>query len=113
RRAVAEGRYADADRLAKGMMGPFTEAYQPLGDLHVTFAHGDLGQKYRRTLDLTTGVSTITYRVGGTKFTRECFASAPGQVIAMRVSADVPAALAFQARLTSLRRFHTAATPTD
>ena len=30
------------------MMGPFTEAYQPLGDLQVTFAHGDIGQKYRR-----------------------------------------------------------------
>ena len=109
RRAVAEGRYVDADQLAKGMMGPFTEAYQPLGDLHVTFAHGDIGQKYRRALDLATGVSTVTYRVGGTTFRRECFASAPGQVIALRLSADAPGALTFQARLTSLHRFHTEA----
>ncbi len=113
RRAVAEGRYVDADQLAKEMMGPFTEAYQPLGDLHVTFAHGDIGQKYRRALDLTTGVSTVTYRVGGTTFRRECFASAPKQVIALRLSADAPGAITFQARLSSLHRFHTDAVASD
>src|SRR5262249_33654103 len=32
RRAVTDGRYVDADQLSKGMMGPFTESYQPLGD---------------------------------------------------------------------------------
>jgi alpha-L-fucosidase 2 len=106
RRAVAQGRYVDADQLAKGMQGPFTEAYQPLGDLHVTFAHGDIGQKYRRALDLTTGLSTVTYRIGGTTFRRESFASVPHQVIAVRLSADAPGALTFQARLTSLHRFH-------
>jgi alpha-L-fucosidase 2 len=113
RRAVAEGRYVDADQLAKGMMGPYTEAYQPLGDLHVTFAHGDIGQKYRRALDLTTGVSTVTYGVGGTTFRRECFASAPGHVIALRLSADAPGALTFQARLSSPHRFRTQAVASD
>ena len=52
RALVAAGRYVEADAAAQRMMGPFTQSYLPLGDLRLTFDHGDLGRDYRRTLDL-------------------------------------------------------------
>ena len=33
RKAIFAGQYVEADALAKKMMGPYTESYQPLGDL--------------------------------------------------------------------------------
>ena len=85
RKAVFAGQYVEADALAKKMMGPYTESYQPLGDLSLTFEHGDVGRAYRRELDLRTGVATVSYTVGDTTFTREAFSSHPGQVIAIRL----------------------------
>ena len=55
RRAVLSGDSVEADRLAKQMMGPFTQSYQPLGDLRIVFEHGDVGREYRRDLDLDRG----------------------------------------------------------
>ena len=107
RRLIAAGRYVDADTLAKQALGPYTQSYLPLGDLHITFAHGDVGRRYRRELDLRTGIATQQYAIGGVTYTREAIASHPDGVIAMRLAADRPGLLAFSARLTSpLRHMH-------
>ncbi|MBN8456973.1 MAG: glycoside hydrolase family 95 protein [Verrucomicrobia bacterium] len=75
--------------------------YQPCGDLRITFPAGDECTNYRRKLDLDTAVSTVTYQAGGITFKRECFASFPDQVIVLRMSADKPASISFNARLDS------------
>ena len=38
REAIFAGDFVAADRLAKNMQGPFTQSYQPLGDLEIVFA---------------------------------------------------------------------------
>jgi len=108
RKAVLEGRYVDADTAAKGLMGPFTESYLPLGDLFVTFEHGNVASDYRRQLDLATATATVTYRVGSVRYTREIIASHPDQVVAIRLSADKPGMIRVAARMTSPLRFQTA-----
>ena len=108
RKAIFAGQYVEADALAKKMMGPYTESYQPLGDLTLTFEHGEVGRAYRRELDLRTGITRITYKVGDTTFTREAFSSQPGQVIAVRLTADHPGRLSCLASLTSPHRAFTA-----
>ena len=108
RKAIFAGQYVEADALAKKMMGPYTESYQPLCDLSLTFEHGDVGRAYRRELDLGAGVARVSYMVGDTTFTREAFSSHPGQVIAIRLTADHPGRLSFLASLTSPHRAHTA-----
>ena len=113
RKAVFAGQYVEADALAKKMMGPYTESYQPLGDLSLTFEHGDVGRAYRRELDLRTGIARVSYRVGDTTFTREAFSSHPGQLIAIRLTADHPGRLSFLASLTSPHRSHTAGAAGD
>src|SRR3954467_8858458 len=37
RRLIADGKFAEADRAARGMQGPYTQSFEPLGDLTLTF----------------------------------------------------------------------------
>src|SRR5688500_4879982 len=104
RRLVAEGKYAEADRAAHGMQGPYTQSYAPLGNLVITFEHGDAWRGYRRQLDLQSAVADVRYRIGNTNYVREVIASHPDQVIAVRLSADRPGMISFNATLDSLLR---------
>src|SRR6185436_2147889 len=64
--------------------------------------HGNLGGDYRRELHLGDAVATVRYRVGTVRYTREVIASHPAGVIAVRVSADRPGMVTFDARATSV-----------
>jgi len=59
---------------------------------------------YRRSLDLATGLHTVSFTTGGTTYTRETFASAPDQVIVMRLAADKPTTLAGTLALVGAHR---------
>lgn len=104
RRAIFAGDYVTADHLAKQLQGPFTESYQPLGDLQLTLAHTAEATAYRRELDLARAVATTRYTVNGVNFTREAFASAPDQAIVLHLSADQPGQINFGAWLSSRLR---------
>jgi len=54
---------------------------------------------YRRELDLATAVAGLEYKTGETTFKRELLASAPDEVIAIRLSASKPGAIGFSLRL--------------
>ena len=69
-----------------------TGAYQAFGDLFLEFNHSEVSN-YRRELDISKAVHTVTYRSGGTNFRREYFVSHPAQVMVFRFSADKPGAL--------------------
>ena len=105
RRLVFAGKYFEANYLfSEKMLGDPVEQmkYQPLGDLRVSFVGHDEQCDYRRELDLSTGVARTTYRIGDTTFTREVFASAPDQVIAVRIGADKPGGVSCAARLVGV-----------
>ncbi|MEP7347972.1 MAG: glycoside hydrolase family 95 protein, partial [Gemmatimonadaceae bacterium] len=93
------------DLFGRTMMGvPYEQMkYQPLGDLLIAFPGHESATKYRRELDLDTGVARVSYVVNGVTFTREIFASAPDQVIVIHLSADRPSALSFTAQLHGVR----------
>ena len=69
-----------------------TGGYQPFGDVYVEMAHKECSD-YRRELDISRAVQTITYRSGGVSYTREYFSSHPAQVMVFRFSAHKRAAL--------------------
>ena len=110
REAIFAGDYERADELAKGMQGTFTQSYQPLGDLRLSFEHEGEVTDYRRDLDLDTAVASVSYRIGETNYTRELFASAPDQAILLRLTADKPGQLNLSAQLDSKLRFTTEVT---
>ena len=64
-----------------------TGSYHAFGDVHVKFDHAD-AKDYRRELDLSSAVHTITYASKGTNFKREYFSSNPAQVMVFRFTAD-------------------------
>ncbi|WP_199619605.1 glycoside hydrolase family 95 protein [Paenibacillus alkalitolerans] len=110
RELIAQEKYGEADRLCKEMMGPYTQSYLPFGDLHIVMNHGQISRRgYSRKLDLSTGVVTVAYSVGGVQYTREIFATHPDQAIVVRLTASMRGFLSFRAKLDSPLRYATKA----
>ena len=107
RRLIADGKYADAAKLvgAKVMSTPLRQMpYQTVGDLALTFPRVEAVENYRRDLDLTDATAHVSYVSGGVTFSREVFASAPDQVIVVRLTASRPGKISFEARLQTPQR---------
>jgi alpha-L-fucosidase 2 len=93
RRLLFEGRPRQAAELAeKKLMGRPNrlDSYQTLGDLRLAFEHEGAAEDYRLELDLEAAIARVSYRLGGVRHWREVFASAPDQVLVVRVGADRP-----------------------
>ncbi|HZG02219.1 MAG TPA: glycoside hydrolase family 95 protein [Streptomyces sp.] len=122
RRLVFERRWDEAETLIDSdLMGvPVRQLqYQTVGDLRLSFPDdeaddgtgdeaGDATEVpgYRRGLDLATAVASVEYVRGGVRHRREVFASAPDQVVVVRLTVDTPGALSFAAGLDSPLRSH-------
>lgn len=111
RKALANDDYATAYALSRKMQGPYSQSFLPLGDLHLRqqFISGDVSD-YRRSLDIQRGVHATSFTAGGVGFQREVFASAPDQVIVMRLSADRARQLNLELETSSQIRSESAAT---
>ena len=70
----------------------------------MTFPAPAVVERYRRDLDLATATAHVSYRTAGVRFEREVFASAPDDVIVVRLSADRPGQISFEARLQTPQR---------
>ena len=101
REALAREDYKAAETLAARLQGLFTESYLPLGDVYIEQSFNGKPTAYRRELDISTAVSRTTFEAGGVTFTREYFASAPDQVIVVRLTSSTPASLNFAVRMSS------------
>ncbi len=105
-RLVFDQRYLEAHNLfGRNLMGyPIEQQkYQSLANLHLFFDHGKSVAEYERSLDLETGTARTTYTVNGVRYTREVIASAPDQVIAVRLTADRAGSISFTANLRGVR----------
>jgi alpha-L-fucosidase 2 len=107
RRLIDEGKYVEADKLCKEMMGPYTQSYMPLGDLYIQFHHGNIVKEFERNLDLQTGMAHVEYKIGDVEYSREMFSSFPDQVLVIRLTVSKPGQLNFTAKLGSSLKFHT------
>lgn len=75
-------------------------SYEPLADLVLEFSHSDVVEDYRRELNVTDGLVTVRYTVDGVCYQREVLISAVDDVLAVRLSADQPAALSLKVGLS-------------
>ena len=123
RRLLSEGDIRGAQKLAmEGLSGTPTQerGYQTAGNLNITHladcaagCHGEfplpdapLGGEggeavtnYRRELDISTAVASVSFETAGIRFTREYFATAADDMLVIRISADKPGAVSFRASL--------------
>lgn len=103
---VFEEKYLAAHNLfGRHLMGYPVEQqkYQCLGNLHLFFKNQDSVINYKRWLNLEDGIAGVSYTANGVNFLREVFASAPDQVIAVRITADKPGSISFTANLRGER----------
>ncbi|MGB3926717.1 MAG: glycoside hydrolase family 95 protein [Caldicoprobacterales bacterium] len=103
RSLLFEGKIKEAERLATMALSGTPEGqrhYQPLGDLFLNFNHDkNRVENYLRELDLNSGLVKVQYSHDGVTYTREHFASAVDQVIVIRITADKPSSISFDAQL--------------
>jgi alpha-L-fucosidase 2 len=119
---LLEGRNSEAEALVNANFtckGPGSAngsgdsqygCYQVLGNLHLSFPGGTQSpvENYRRELNLNDAVAHMEFTRGGVTFTREMFASAPDQVMVLRLSSNRSKEITFDARLDRPERFETA-----
>ena len=99
RKLIFAGKYLEAQELiqAQMMADPIRQvSYQTIGEMWLTFGVSSNASAYRRELDLTRALSTVTYRQDGVNFKRETFISPIDQVLVMRLTADKPGSINFQ-----------------
>jgi alpha-L-fucosidase 2 len=89
RQLIIEGRHGEADDLMveKFSRKDITRSHQTLGELFIKLDHGNITD-YRRELDLSDAVATVSYRTHGDLVTKRVFASHPHQVIIVELTSE-------------------------
>lgn len=107
RRLIFAGKQAEAQKLAAEKVESKKNngmKYQPVGNLLLNFPGHQSYANYYRDLDIEKAVATTTYTVDGVRYRRQVIASAPDQVIVVRLTADKPGKLSFSAFMNSLQQ---------
>ena len=105
REALFRGDYKTAGELCRKVQGLYTESYLPLGDLILRHRFAGNATGYSRDLDLRNATATTRFQIGDTRYSREVLASAPDQVIVIRLKAEGQGRLNFDAATASPLRF--------
>jgi alpha-L-fucosidase 2 len=103
---VFEEKYLAAHNLfGRNLMGYPVEQqkYQSLANLHLFFNNQDSINDYKRWLNLENGITSVSYKSKGITYQRDVFASAPDQVIVVRLTADKPNSISVKANLRGVR----------
>lgn len=66
---------------------PNFQSYQTLGDLRISFME-QVPTDYKRTLNINTGLASVSYQSNGSFYTRETFISAPDDVMVIRFTSS-------------------------
>ena len=95
--------YEKANELTKKMQGLYSQSYMPLGNLLIKQQFGsDTPRAYYRELNIEDAIASTKFTIGGIEYKREIFASAPDQIIVVRLTANKMRALNFDVTANSL-----------
>lgn len=114
RRAVEKGDYSLAEKYWKKMQGPYSARYLHMGSLFLDFPDAFRhATNYRRSLDLNTATTTVSFDVNKIRYTRESFISYPDKVLVIRITANKRKRVDLHAWLNSRLRYKTTTTSPD
>jgi len=88
RKQLFAGNNRETVKLMQKMQGPNTNMYQPLANLILKQNINGTISNYTRTLNIADAIATTSFTVNNVTYKREIFATFPGQVIVMRLTAD-------------------------
>lgn len=98
--------YTTANQLSKKMQGFYTQSYLPMGDILIKQDFGGLkASNYYRDLNLTNGLATTRFTIGGVAYTREIFTSAPDNMMMVRIRANKVGKLKLAVSVKSLLKY--------
>lgn len=94
RELLIGGRYPEADRLMveKFSRKDIVRSHQTLGDLFVDLDHSGISG-YRRELDISRALASVSYQTEGYMVTQRAFVSDPHQAIVLEFTSDSPEGL--------------------
>lgn len=97
RSLVFEGKEDEAEKLINQyyMTPHHGMSYLTLGSLRLNFNHEGEVEGYRRELDISEALATVSYKKGDVSYTRQTIASLPDGVIMVNLTADRKKALDF------------------
>ena len=108
RKLLFAGQYKEAQELSNKtfprQVAPnnnYGMPYQTVGSLFLNFPGHEAATNYYRDLDIQQAVAKVSYQVQGVTYTREMFASLPGQVIVVRLTASKPGSITCRLGLNS------------
>ena len=90
RRLILNDSLTEAVQLAnKTLLGtpPRIRSYQTLGDLYIEYPSGTPVSHYKRELDIRTGICRTSWEANQTQYLQTVFASAPDNIIIIRLQA--------------------------
>lgn len=95
-------KYHEAQALVeRELTSGWTQSYLPVGNLVLDFIHEGAVDGYTRSLDISSAVASVEYRVSGVKYKRDVFVSAPDQVIVIRIACSRPGGVSFTMTMNS------------
>jgi len=103
---IFEGKPLEAHKLfGRNLMGNPVEQmkYQSLANLHIFFEDQKKVTDYKRWLNLETATIGVEYSAHGVVYRREILASAPDQVIMIRLTANQSGKISFRTELRGVR----------
>lgn len=104
RHLVFSGKYLEAQTLATEKVMAKTNSgmpYQSFGDLRIAFPGHTRYTNYYRELSLDSARTLVRYEVDGVQYRRETITSFTDQVVMVRLTANRPGRITFNAQLTS------------
>lgn len=92
--------------IHRNMLCEFNQSYLPLGNVQIETEHRDYID-YQRELNIDTATARTTYICKGIQYTREYLASAPDNIILIRLTSDTPGSISCRITMNSLLHHHT------
>lgn len=95
RQLLFDGKYSEAQQLANEHLpknpregNNYGMRYQPFGNLNIAYKNSGEINNYKRELDISKAISTVSYEQNGVRYVRETFASLTDNVIVMHITAS-------------------------
>ncbi|KLT67405.1 glycoside hydrolase N-terminal domain-containing protein [Pedobacter sp. BMA] len=94
--------YVKANKLIRGIQGPYTQSFLPLADLKIKQDIGSNGYSaYERSLSVERSIAAVSFQANGVSYKRELIASFPDQSIVIHFTASKPGSISLHSSLSS------------
>ncbi|KAH0432016.1 hypothetical protein CcaCcLH18_06671 [Colletotrichum camelliae] len=104
REQILDGRLTEADQNWVANFTPEYDdmrRYQPAGELRLDFNHTlNETSDYKHSLDVSTGLLSLSYVFAGVEYTREAIGNAPKNILAFRLSCNSSGSLSLDVSLS-------------